>query len=117
MGLLKTLNVSGGVPSKEWYGPSEYKEARQNCNGIVMKSSLAVGCNDGTKQHGVANMVKWFEENQNIKIPHENVWLFDDRAENILPFNDTGSKFNARQISCRTREPRGASSIGYCGPA
>ena len=39
-----------------------------------------------------------------IGILPSNVWLFDDRADNIHPFQ--GSGMNARQISCASRRAR-----------
>merc|ERR1719453_2728443 len=113
--LVKRLGSSGGnLPSTEWSGPSKIKEARRNCTvNDASSSTLVLGCNDGTKQHAVKGIVAWLSRYRKVDILPKNVWMFDDRENNIAPFRGTG--FNARQISCETRDAKKQDLIGLCG--
>eukprot|EP00401_Gymnodinium_catenatum_P056934 CAMPEP_0117475106 /NCGR_PEP_ID=MMETSP0784-20121206/9624_1 /TAXON_ID=39447 /ORGANISM="" /LENGTH=193 /DNA_ID=CAMNT_0005269343 /DNA_START=494 /DNA_END=1075 /DNA_ORIENTATION=+ len=104
------LGSSGAVlASTEWSGPSVYQHSPANCENMAVSSPLVVGCLDGTKQHAVESIARWLEVTQNVEIPLNRVWMFDDRSSNIDAFR--GSGMNAHQISCGTRD----SSIGFCG--
>jgi len=107
--LASKLGHQGTLASQEWTGPSLHGEARTNCSGVAVHSTLVVGCADGTKQYAVAGILSWLQEAHAVTIDSENVWYFDDRENNIAPFEGTG--FNARMVSCNTRE----GPIGFCG--
>lgn len=76
-------------------------------------SPLVLGWPDGQKQDAVAGIVAWYEQ-QGIRIADEDVYFFGDRTENIPPFGSTS--FNAREISCASRDMGiGNGIVGYCG--
>lgn len=97
--------------STEWCGPFVNQGHQANCQGVQVSSTLVVGCQDTTKQFAVARIVEWLKATEHATIAPENVWHFDDRADNTNGFK--GSGFNARQISCAARDPNGV--IGLCG--
>lgn len=111
--LIQKLSAHGKLVSTEWSGPSLFGEDRKNCSDAEVHSTLVVGCSDGTKQYAVAKVVKWLETAQGVSIAAQNVWHFDDRTNNILPFIGTG--FNARQVSCESRDYSSGGAIGKCG--
>lgn len=76
-------------------------------------SPLVLGWPDGQKQDAVAGIVAWYEQ-QGIRIADQDVYFFGDRTENIPPFSSTS--FNAREISCASRDMGiGNGIVGYCG--
>merc|ERR1712087_1037853 len=81
------------------------------CSGVALSSPLVVGCQDKTKQYAVASIVQWFQDSKDVTIAPEHVWHFDDREDNVAAFKGTG--FNARQVSCNSRDYGGA--VGLCG--
>jgi hypothetical protein len=111
--LAEKLGAHGLLVSTEWSGPSLLGENRANCSDVQVNSTLVAGCNDGTKQYAVARVVKWLETAKGIIIPSQNVWHFDDRINNVLPF--IGSGFNARQVSCESRDNDRLGAVGQCG--
>jgi len=86
-----------------------------------IQSSLVVQAKDGNKQDSVRKMLQWWHTVQKIDIDDEDVYFFDDMAENVKPFEGTG--FNAFQVSCAIRGPAEAlpgaydGKIGGCGGA
>lgn len=110
--LVRRLDEKARLVSTEWGGPSKEKEARRDCTVGDVTSTLMLGCNDGTKQIAVKGIVEWLQEIKSIPILPERVWMFDDRENNIAPFHGTG--FNARMISCGTRD-RAGGAVGLCG--
>jgi len=76
-------------------------------------SSLVLGWPDGQKQNAVKLIVEWFMTEHNKYIPASMVHFFDDRADNVGPFEGTG--FNAHQISCNSRDSSDQDVIGLCG--
>lgn len=66
-------------------------------------------CTDGNKQTAVPNILQYYRDT-GVNITDEHVFFFDDRKENIDSFRET--KYNAKQISCGTRDDGG---IGLCG--
>jgi len=67
------------------------------------------------KQYSVEDIREWYSE-QGLCIPSENVYFFGDRTENMAPFAEMS--FNAREISCGSRDPdlyAGSGMVGYCG--
>jgi hypothetical protein len=71
-------------------------------------SPLLLSCTDTRKQNAVANIVAWYGE-QGVGIEEKDVFFFDDMALNVSPFE--GSGFNAKQVSCGSRDGR----HGLCG--
>eukprot|EP00931_Biecheleriopsis_adriatica_P028705 TRINITY_DN1710_c0_g1_i2.p1 TRINITY_DN1710_c0_g1~~TRINITY_DN1710_c0_g1_i2.p1 ORF type:complete len:607 (-),score=106.14 TRINITY_DN1710_c0_g1_i2:208-2028(-) len=69
---------------------------------------FVVFCPEGTKQHCTATIVDWYQA-KNVSIASEDVYVFDDKENNILAFN--GSGFNAQQVSCGSRN----GTRGLCG--
>mmetsp|Transcript_4658 Transcript_4658/g.9253 ORF Transcript_4658/g.9253 Transcript_4658/m.9253 type:complete len:292 (+) Transcript_4658:56-931(+) len=86
-----------------------------------IQSSLVVRAKDGNKQDTVKKMVQWWRNVKKIDIDDGDVYFFDDMAENVKPFANTG--LNAFQVSCAVRGPAeklpGAydGKIGGCGGA
>merc|ERR1712196_35978 len=72
-------------------------------------SSIVVKAQDGKKQNYVLDILRWFESELNINVKKQDVYFFDDREDNVKPFNGTG--MNAQQISCNSRD----GEIGACG--
>ena len=62
-----------------------------------------VDCNEGCKANEAARLAG------ELGVAKEEVYMFDDKAENIDPFRGTG--MNAHQVSCGTRE----GTHGLCG--
>lgn len=81
----------------------------------TFESSLVLGWPDGRKHIAVKNIIDWFMNEKNIFIPDEQVHFFDDRLINIEQFE--GSGYNARQVSCSSRDPHDGNVIGLCGAA
>lgn len=72
-------------------------------------SALVVGALDGQKQDTVRSIVNWYRDHRSVSLAPDQVHFFDDRSDNVLPFEGTG--FNARQVSCASRD----TVIGMCG--
>eukprot|EP00931_Biecheleriopsis_adriatica_P039089 TRINITY_DN22358_c0_g1_i3.p1 TRINITY_DN22358_c0_g1~~TRINITY_DN22358_c0_g1_i3.p1 ORF type:complete len:314 (-),score=26.64 TRINITY_DN22358_c0_g1_i3:218-1102(-) len=68
-----------------------------------------------TKKHlAVKSIIGWFADHVGVCIPFGNVHFFDDRADNVLPFQGTG--MHAHQISCKSRDKSiGNGKVGRCG--
>lgn len=83
----------------------------------TVESPLVLHATDGLKQNSVRDIVTWFKTKKSVSIPDANVHFFDDRDENVKPFEGTG--FNAHQISCTTRDTahssHGDADVGLCG--
>uniref|UniRef100_A0A7S2PMS4 Cellulase n=1 Tax=Zooxanthella nutricula TaxID=1333877 RepID=A0A7S2PMS4_9DINO len=107
--LATKLSNAGILVSTSWSGPSKDREARASCEGVEIDSPLVAGCSDGTKQYAVAKIVELLQRTQGVAIAPARVWHFDDRENNVSPFQGTG--MNARQISCATRD----GEVGLCG--
>jgi hypothetical protein len=67
---------------------------------------------DRTKQQAVPDIVQWYAA-KGIEIAPRNVFFYGDRRENIPPFAGTG--YNAKVISCASRDWSRKGEIGYCG--
>ena len=76
-----------------------------------VNSALVVRQSDGHKQKAVQAIVDWYASGSasKVKIAAQNVFFFDDRADNIQAFAGTG--FNAKQVSCKSR----THNLGLCG--
>lgn len=79
--------------------------------GCRVRSPLVLGCAEGQKQLAVRAIIDWYRTNRRVSIADADVYMFDDREDNVSPFRLT--RFNARQISCPTRD----GPVGLCGAA
>ena len=83
-----------------------------SANGQVV-SPLVLAWPDGLKQDAVGGIVAWYAQ-LGINIPARKVYFFGDNTGNIPPFQ--GSGYNAREISCQSRDYSvGNGIIGLCG--
>mmetsp|Transcript_77957 Transcript_77957/g.246287 ORF Transcript_77957/g.246287 Transcript_77957/m.246287 type:complete len:371 (+) Transcript_77957:605-1717(+) len=96
--LLETLGGINWTLSDRWSPPAPN-----------VHSLLVVGAPDTKKQHSVRGMVDWLRKSKGVDIRPSDVHFFDDNDLNVPPFKDTG--FNARQISCGSRD----GIVGLCG--
>lgn len=78
----------------------------------AVRSPLVVKSPDGLKQNDVERIVEWYES-VGVLIPRSSVYFFDDRPDNVAPFK--GSGFNAKQISCASRDTSMGGIVGLCG--
>merc|ERR1712232_1253321 len=67
----------------------------------------------GGKQTAIPGIKQWYESKENVSIADSDIYFFDDRSINIKPFR--GLPYNARQISCDTRDPSLGNAVGLCG--
>ena len=58
-------------------------------------------------------ILRWLLHQHNVSLPKHRVFFFDDKSINVRPFSQTG--FNARQVSCASRDYRSVYEQGYCG--
>jgi len=80
-----------------------------------VNSPLALHVPNTKKQYSVDDIRKWYLS-KGVSIASEQVYFFGDRTENIAHFQELG--FNAREISCDTRDNKlhcGTGMVGYCG--
>jgi hypothetical protein len=82
-------------------------------SGCSQTSALLTDCHDGYKQTGVPSIIRYYEQTAGASIAPQDVHFFDDRSVNIQSFQGTG--YNARQISCSTRDSGYGGAIGLCG--
>ena len=84
----------GGATSWNEYGVQSGK----------VSSPLVVRQRDGQKQHAVKAIIAWYATSaaKPQTFAPSDVHFFDDRADNVSPFEGTG--FNAHQISCASRD-------------
>mmetsp|Transcript_82128 Transcript_82128/g.219823 ORF Transcript_82128/g.219823 Transcript_82128/m.219823 type:complete len:216 (+) Transcript_82128:51-698(+) len=99
--LHDKLALPGHLPTTAWSA----------CSPVT--SPLVTGCPDGTKQNAVGGIVSWYQQNVGASIANGDVHFYDDRADNVKPFASTG--YNARQISCSSRDSKYGNAIGLCG--
>jgi len=88
-------------------GASEVPALWSAPGGIV--SPLVIGCGNDVKATCAKGIVDWYKAQRNVEIPPHEVYFFDDLTGNTRGFADYG--FNARQISCSSRE----GPLGLCG--
>ena len=67
---------------------------------------------EGNKEQSVAGVLRWLLHRHNVSMPKHRVFFFDDKSLNVRPFATSG--FNARQVSCATRDFV-TYDQGYCG--
>lgn len=78
----------------------------------TVNSPLVLLWEDKKKQDAVEGILSWYAQ-RGIAIPASKVFFFGDRTENIGPFASKG--FNAREISCASRDTSKGGIVGYCG--
>lgn len=78
-----------------------------------VKSPLVHGCADGEKPKCAQSILKWYATEVNVHIPPKNVFFFDDQDGNVDGFAQFG--YNAKQISCTSRDKSMRNSVGVCG--
>jgi hypothetical protein len=102
--LLKHVMINSLMTSEL---NADFCSARQHqkCAFITQKP-------DRTKQEAVPDILEWYAS-KGIEIAPKNVYFFGDRKENIPPFAGTG--YNAKVISCNSRDHSHGNMIGYCG--
>jgi hypothetical protein len=81
------------------------------CNA-GQECTFITGKRDRTKQEAVPQLLRWYA-GQGVEILGTNVFFFGDRRENIPKFAGTG--YNAKEISCGSRDYTRGNAIGYCG--
>lgn len=86
--------------------------AEWSVGGCNPTSPLVTSCGDGQKQTAVLGIISWYAA-RGVSIQTADVHFFDDRSSNIEPFRGTG--YNARQISCATRDAGQGGAVGLCG--
>jgi hypothetical protein len=79
----------------------------------VVKSPLVLSALDTHKQDSVRDIIVWFKSAHSITFNNEDVYFFDDRPDNVKPFEGTG--FNAHQVSCGSRDHTMSNVTGDCG--
>merc|ERR1712048_1287540 len=82
---------------------------------LNVTSPLVLKSPNKQKQYSVEEIRQWYSQ-QGVTITSENVYFFGDRTENMAPFAELS--FNAREISCGSRDPglyAGSGMVGYCG--
>lgn len=96
--VLQTSFVGAG---EAWSGPGH------------ITSPLVIGCADPLKAKCAKGIVDWYYNEQHVDIPANEVYFFDDHTGNTNGFDAFG--FNARQVSCASRDASNGNSIGLCG--
>jgi len=107
-----------GIVSQGGAGGPEMKQAlEQHLPGAgtdwsgpnPVTSPLIIGCADAMKAQCAKGIVDWYRTSKGINIPSGEVYFFDDHDGNTNGFGAMG--FNARQISCGSRD----GPYGFCG--
>ena len=99
------FGLGGGVTSMQETPWLEASSLRSH----TATTPLIVHAHDGRKQEWVRNILLFYREHAHVAIRDERVFFFDDRSSNVLGF--AGTPWNARQVSCASRE----GSTGGCG--
>lgn len=89
------------------------KNDPNTCESKTVTSPFVICWPDGKKQEAIPDLISWYDKNANVTIAKSDVYMFDDRDTNIKPFQGTG--YNARQISCSSRDTSTGGVIGLCG--
>jgi len=90
-------------------------QARRWSFGTDVQSPFVLQQGNKMKQESVELIRQWYG-GQGVCIEPGEVYFFEDRTENVLPFEDKG--LNSREISCGSRDPSlygGSGMVGYCG--
>jgi hypothetical protein len=95
--IRNLIQINGYIPD-HWSYPSS------------IDSPLVLGC--GYKPPCARRVLEWYNR-QGAGISPSRVYMFDDKRNNVESFY--GSGFNARQVSCSSRDAGEGGQIGYCG--
>jgi len=74
---------------------------------------LVTGVGDYHKHHVASAIRDWYLKEKQIHIAAENTHFFDDEAKHIDEFK--GFEYNARQVSCKSRDNTKHDLVGWCG--
>merc|ERR1712224_141446 len=74
-------------------------------------SPLVLGCPSDQKARCADGIVDWYRRVKGIEISPSEVYMFDDRKDATEGFEKYG--FNARQVSCGSREVGGLAEEGH----
>jgi len=77
------------------------------------KSPFVATQPDRKKQYAVQAIQQWYDTEARVCIPNFGIHFFGDRTENMDYFADYG--YNAREVSCGSRDRHMAGMVGYCG--
>lgn len=100
--LYDHLSAGGKLPADRTSAWSQHP---------TVESPLVLIWPDGLKQQAVPMILAWYAK-KGVYVDDKDVYFFDDRESNVQPFaND--HPYNARQVSCATRDLSG--SVGLCG--
>jgi len=102
------LDQMSNVVSREWMG-DEFNRTMP-CRERGSRAPNVAFCDNEEKLEAVYGIQAWYKS-QGIEIASKDVHFFDDKEANVAPFE--GSGFNAREISCGSRD----STRGLCGAA
>jgi len=97
------LDAFANVMSRSWADNNT-----ESCNTRGSTAPNVAGCDTVNKSEAVRGIQAWYRS-QGIDIADARVHFFDDKESNVAPFQN--SSFNARQISCDSRD----GSRGLCG--
>lgn len=95
-----------------WNTPQD----QNSSSTISVTSPLTVGVLDGAKHRVASSIRAWYNNNlaqQRAYIIDKDTWFFDDISDNIDDFKQYN--YNARQISCKSRDTSENKRIGWCG--
>lgn len=101
--LLRAALTGASELPNDWSGPNQ------------VTSPMVFGCPDAQKSQAARGVVQWYAEQRNVHVKPENVHFFDDHTGNTGGFAALG--YNARQISCATRDASIGDVVGVCGAA
>jgi len=80
-------------------------------------SPLRVNVPEGSKQDEIVEILDWYRSGARgrrvVDIADDRVFFFDDKASNVEPF--AASPYNARQVSCASRDAMYDPKRGLCG--
>ena len=116
--MLRALPRGRVLPTDEavaWAGDEPNPWAGDEPNPGI--APLLVNTRNAFKQLAATRVLAWYRDQASVTFAPRRVYFFDDLAENVEAFAGTG--YNARQVSCSTRQGVGSPprtyEIGYCG--
>jgi hypothetical protein len=79
----------------------------------IASAPLVTGCHHGHKHECAKGIREWYKSKKGVHINPSATHMFDDDQSNIDNFE--GSGYNARQVSCKSRDNTHDDTIGWCG--